>query len=79
MMFMSNYWSMSLPRRSGLLPAATPLTSDLLHDKIVRQLMECGAELPAIEESQVVGSEGPHLLPMLHRGLIALDEGKLNY
>lgn len=40
--------------------------------------MECGAELPAKENSQVFGLQGPYLLSILHRGLIALDDGKLN-
>lgn len=40
------------------------------------QLIECGAELPGIAETQVLGFEGLYFLPMLYRGSIDLEDGK---
>lgn len=47
----------------------------LSYDNIARHLIEFGAELPGIEETRVVGLEGPYFLPMLHRRSIAPEDG----
>ena len=76
MMWRSSFWSISSSRRAGLLPTTIPRKRDRLYDYAISQLIECGAEVPEIEEGQSFGTEGPYLLPMLYRGSIGLEDGK---